>query len=396
MAVTVVCLWRGIIPIDWLVSFGYPGIFFLSLVNGVAPVAGPSQIATFFAASQLNPFAVGVAAGVGGAIGELAGYGFGYFLRGSQSDESQIGRITNWRFFRVSREHSFIPLLVLASIPNPLFDPVSAIAGSLRIGIARYFFPVLLGKIIRHLAIAYAGYYSINMDISTVVNNTQTIPFIDSFVFVPIVLCVALIAWIVRSFLESEPDPLVLNFTFFAFAGQCILTADLVRNIMTAESAIVGKQDVIVLVLFLPAVILLFLQVNIVGWQVDKTRDYYEKLLAKPEHNIGNLPPDKIEHWAAVLVRITGVDFFPQFYTYYIKLATPRDKRRKQAVSILPEDKFKIKKNTAAEDIEGINANSLIIHPEEDRKLLWQFYVWTCVASWLVFVGCIIVARWRL
>src|SRR5437588_10696822 len=86
MCAAAVALWRGIIPTEWLASLGYKGIFVLSLINGIAPVAGPSQIATFFVASKLNPLIVGLAAGIGGAIGELAGYAFGYSFRAAQSE----------------------------------------------------------------------------------------------------------------------------------------------------------------------------------------------------------------------------------------------------------------------------------------------------------------------
>ncbi|MDT4896715.1 MAG: hypothetical protein QOH25_1792 [Acidobacteriota bacterium] len=166
MCATAIALWRGVIPIEWLASLGYKGIFVISLINGIAPVAGPSQVATFFVASKLNPLAVGVTAGAGGAIGELAGYAFGYSFRAAQSEEGErkIERIANWRFLRITRERSFVPLFVLASVPNPFFDPASVIAGSLRIGFARYFIPVLLGKITRHVLIGLAGYYTLSGD----------------------------------------------------------------------------------------------------------------------------------------------------------------------------------------------------------------------------------------
>ena len=40
------------------------------------------------------------------------------------------------------------------------------------------------------------------------------------------VVTIALVAWLVRTLAESDPDPLILNFTFFAFAAQCILTRE--------------------------------------------------------------------------------------------------------------------------------------------------------------------------
>ena len=167
MAAAAVALWRGVISVEWLASFGYKGIFIISLINSVSPIAGPSQIATFLVASKLNPLLVGVAGGVGGSIGELSGYQFGYSFRGSLSDESErkFKRFRNWRFIRISHERSFVPLFILASIPNPFFDPVSALAGSLRIGFTKYFFPVLLGRTLRHVIIAYAGFYSVSLNL---------------------------------------------------------------------------------------------------------------------------------------------------------------------------------------------------------------------------------------
>lgn len=162
MVVTAIALWRRMISVEWLASFGYKGIFVLSLINSVSPIPGPSQIATFLVASKLNPFLVGIAGGVGGTIGELTSYFFGYLFRESLSDNSQrkFERFRKWRFVRASGEHSFVTLFVLACIPNPFFDSMATLAGTLRISFAKYFVPVLLGRTLRHVLIACAGYYA--------------------------------------------------------------------------------------------------------------------------------------------------------------------------------------------------------------------------------------------
>jgi membrane protein YqaA with SNARE-associated domain len=375
MSATAIALWRGVIPINWLASLGYKGIFFLSLINGIAPVGGPSQIATFFVAGKLNPLAVGVAAGIGGAIGELAGYAFGYSFRSAQSDdvERKIQRIANWRFLRISRERSFIPLFVLASVPNPFFDPASALAGSLRIRVARYFIPVLLGKTLRHVVIAFAGYYTISGDIESVLGKTSMTDYLYSGLFAGLVLLIALFAWGFRSIFEDELDPLILNLTFFAFAGQCILTLE-------------AWHEGIILVLIVPAVLLLLAQTWVIRKQVKKTFEHYVKLLKR--HKIGNLPQGDIESWATVLVQLTGVDFFPEFYQKHIKIESARQKRREQAVGILPPDKF----NCGEEGDDVITPTSLLI-PGKEREFLWRCYVSICIVSWLVFIACIAIAK---
>lgn len=172
MIATAVALWKRVISVEWLASFGYKGIFVVSLINSVSPIAGPSQIATFLVAGKLNPLLVGLSGGVGGAIGELTGYLLGYSFRNSLSNEAEqkFDRFRNWLLIRVSRERSFVPLFILASIPNPLFDPVSAVAGSLRLSFAKYFVPVLLGRTLRHVVIAYAGYYATTTSDLTIIN----------------------------------------------------------------------------------------------------------------------------------------------------------------------------------------------------------------------------------
>ncbi|MBK7394042.1 MAG: VTT domain-containing protein [Chloracidobacterium sp.] len=375
MVATAVALWRGIIPSEWLGSFGYSGLFVLSLINGIAPFAGPSQIATFFAAGQLNPMGVGFAAGIGGAIGELAGYGFGYFLRSSQKPETdaKIQAIANWRFLKISRERSFFPLLVLAAVPNPFFDPMSAIAGSLKIGLTRYFYPVVIGKTLRHLGIAYFGFYSLSMD---TLSTIGTADYLSSGGFILAIIGIAFFAWLVRTLAESEPDPFLLNFTFFALAGQCILTAELARA---------GHLSVSILGLLLLAVIIVILQIVVVRQQYSATVDYFETYLK--QNKKATCTDTEVEHWAEVLVRIAGIDFFPEFYGVLNKVfkTRARTKRRKQALRILPEDKFTIGEN-------GVIIENLEV-PEADRKWLWRAYALLCFLSWGSFVWCVLLAR---
>jgi membrane protein YqaA with SNARE-associated domain len=367
-------VWRGLIPIQWLELLGYRGIFVLSLINGVAPFGGPSQVATFFAASKLNPALVGIVAGVGGAFGELVGYFFGYSLRRAQSEqvETKIDAITRSRFLTITRERSFIPLFVLASVPNPIFDPASALAGSLKIGLGRYFFPVLLGKVLRHLVIAYAGYLVISRNVLSGVDKDMLTSLLASGVFLMAVLGIAVVAWVVRSFAESDPDPFLLNLTFFAFAGQCILTGELARE---------NRAGGPVLVLLLFAMILVLFQVLTIRNQATKTLEHYRVILQA--NHIGRRTSAEIDQWAAVLLRITGVDFYPEFWSRWSFGIGPRAARREQAVSILPADTF---------DRQTVTADLLTV-PTQQRKGLWRAYAIICALSWFVFILCILVAK---
>ena len=200
------------------------------------------------------------------------------------------------------------------------------------------------------------------------------ITYIESTLLVAVVLSIALLFWMARSFLESDPAPLLSNFTFFAFFGQSILTVELLRE---------GIQNGLVLGLLLIGVCLVLFQIFIVRAQTEMTFKHYIHLLER--NKIGNISLNQIEKWADVLLRITGVDFFPEFYQQYVKVGGPREKRRWQAVSILPSVEFK-----CGDD--GIRSESLLI-PPDSRRFLWRAYVMICICSWIVFIISTLVAR---
>jgi membrane protein YqaA with SNARE-associated domain len=372
-----IALWRGVIPIQWLASLGYKGIFVLSLMNGVAPVAGPSQIVTFFAARVLNPLGVGLAAGIGGAIGELATYLFGYSFRESKISgmEEKIQRLSRYRLLKVSRERSFFPLFVLASFPNPFFKPVCVVAGSLELGKWRYFIPVVIGKTMRHVIIAYAGFYSISISISSLSRRPSVTLVLSSLPFVLSLALIALASWLVRSFADSDPDPFLLNFTFFAFAGQCISTFQLIR---------VTNPGVVILLLLI-GLILVLLQVVTVRSQASTTFEHYRTVL--DQNKTQHCTTADVDHWANALVRITGLDFWPELYSLQKKGFGKgfRAKRRQEGLSVLPTSLFN--KGSGA-----LRSEDLTV-PEDARKWLWRSYYLICIGSWGLFITGIVIER---
>lgn len=193
---------------------------------------------------------------------------------------------------------------------------------------------------------------------------------IDSVWYIVAVLGMALVAWLVRSFAESNPDSFLLNFTFFAFAGQCVLTAEIVRG-GAASGAVFG--------LLLIGLILMLLQMLILRAQAQRTLEHYENVLTR--NATTSLSPDEIEGWANRLIHITGVDFYPEFYTPMSKGwgRGPRHKRRKEAISVLPNSDFRRGDG-------GLTADDLLVRPE-DRRWLWRAYASTCLSSWLIFVA---------
>jgi len=185
-------------------------------------------------------------------------------------------------------------------------------------------------------------------------------PLVDSLIFIAAVIIIAFFAWFVRSFAEFEPDPLLLNLTFFAFAGQLVLTFEVMDKSNSLSKLFFGL-DVL-------AFIVVFAQVRVVQAHASKTLKHYEQVLRNNKAD-----ESRINLWARILLEITGVDFYPEFYQKHVnirflRLNTPED-RRTQAVKALPTDIFEEKHN--------INEKSLTIEPEE-RMPLWRLYVYVC------------------
>ena len=203
----------------------------------------------------------------------------------------------------------------------------------------------------------------------------EMIAYIDSMWFIAAVLGIALFAWAVRSFVESNPDSFLLNFTFFAFTGQCVLTAQMLRE---------GNSIRVMLGLLLIGLTLMLLQVVILRAQARKTLEHYRRVLDR--NKAPNLSPAEVERWATMLLRATGVDFYPEFYWLMANRfgRGPRDKRREEAISILPHDQFRCGAN-------GVTTDELIVPPEE-RQWLWRSYAFTCISVWIILITSIRIA----
>lgn len=141
-----------------LSAYGYPGIFLISLLaNATLILPMPGIALTFAMGAVFNPFWVAIAAGLGSAIGELTGYLAGFSGEGILADHPTFERIKDW----TARRGNWI-ILLLALIPNPLFDLAGMAAGVLRMSVPRFLFWTSLGKTGKMLLASYAGSASID------------------------------------------------------------------------------------------------------------------------------------------------------------------------------------------------------------------------------------------
>jgi len=134
-------------------KFGYAGIFFVSvLANATLIMPIPGVIFTSAMGAVFNPFWVALAAGCGAALGELTGYLAGYSGQFVIERKDWYKKLTRWM-----KKYGNLTVLVMAFIPNPLFDLTGIAAGVLKMPIARFLFWCVIGKILKMLVFAITG-----------------------------------------------------------------------------------------------------------------------------------------------------------------------------------------------------------------------------------------------
>jgi membrane protein YqaA with SNARE-associated domain len=136
-----------------LQGYGYPGIFALSLLsNATLILPAPGIALTFAFGAVFNPVGVAIAAGAGSAIGELTGYLAGFSGQGVVEDSALYRRLEKW-----TEKYGGWTILILALIPNPLFDIGGAAAGALKMPVFQFLLWAFIGKTMKMLLFAYAG-----------------------------------------------------------------------------------------------------------------------------------------------------------------------------------------------------------------------------------------------
>jgi len=143
--------------VDDFKEYGYVGIFFVAmLANATVFIPAPGIAIIYAMGAIFNPIYVGLAAGTGGAIGELSGYLAGFSGQGIVESTGMYARIKPW-----VEKYGGWTIFVLSAIPNPLFDVAGFAAGIAKMKIRTFLFSVWMGQLIKMTLFAYAGNYSV-------------------------------------------------------------------------------------------------------------------------------------------------------------------------------------------------------------------------------------------
>jgi len=143
---------------EQIAGYGYPGIFFLSLLaNATLILPAPGWAVTFAMGAVFHPLGVGIAAASGATLGELTGYMAGFSGQAVMENTRVYDRLLDW-----TRRFGGLTIIALAAIPNPLFDLGGIAAGALRMPLGMFLLYTWIGKMIKMVLLAYGGAASID------------------------------------------------------------------------------------------------------------------------------------------------------------------------------------------------------------------------------------------
>ena len=138
-------------------QYSYPGIFLVALLANSTILLPAPGIAIIYAMGAIfNPLGVGLAAGTGGALGELSGYLAGFSGQAIVERADVYDRVKPW-----VEKYGGWAILVFSAIPNPFFDLAGVAAGIVKMPMRTFLISVWIGQLIKMTTFAYAGRYSI-------------------------------------------------------------------------------------------------------------------------------------------------------------------------------------------------------------------------------------------
>jgi len=154
IVVGIFCFYRSYPErIEALEGYGYLGAFLISLTLNATIVLPAGNFLMMATLGAVLPSAtmVGLAGGIGAAIGELTGYMVGYSGQAVVSRQKVYIRLKGW----VEKWGALI--IFLFSIVPFVFDLVGIAAGVLRFPLWKFFLACWLGRTILYLVVAWGG-----------------------------------------------------------------------------------------------------------------------------------------------------------------------------------------------------------------------------------------------
>lgn len=137
----------------------YATVFALSVATNAVLFLPSARGAVMIAAAiTLNPMAVAIAAGAGGAVGELTGYALGRSSRRVIKGVALPGWLS-----RHAEKRMGLTLLALYLVPSPFMDAAGIVAGRMGYPALRFLAYAVVGKIIQSIIFVYLVIWNISL-----------------------------------------------------------------------------------------------------------------------------------------------------------------------------------------------------------------------------------------
>jgi membrane protein YqaA with SNARE-associated domain len=159
----VVCVfyfyWRNPGMFKELKAYGYFGAFVITIILNASILLPVSSIAVVMTLGATLPSSVlvGVAGGLGAAVGEMTGYVAGRSGRGLLAKSNMYNRVESW----VAR-WGWIAVFIMSVFPL-VFDIVGIIAGALRFPLWKFLVACALGRIISYVVMATLASWGVKL-----------------------------------------------------------------------------------------------------------------------------------------------------------------------------------------------------------------------------------------
>lgn len=168
MLVATIYYWNDV---ETLERFGYVGAFIISFFGGATILAPVPMTPAIFAlgaalrptfAPYLGPVFVGMAGGLGEALGSMVIYITGY-SGGAAYNVSKEGKLPGFyrRVLRWVEKRGSLMLFLLSAVLNPFFYPAAVAAGASHFAVKKYFLICWAGKTIKAIGVAMLGYWGL-------------------------------------------------------------------------------------------------------------------------------------------------------------------------------------------------------------------------------------------
>lgn len=139
------------------ISLGLLGLFILNFVSSATLfVSAPSIFAVIAGGAIYSPILVALVSSLGSASGDMLG-----FILGISGRKILNHKLHKKLWFKVLsgsfEKYGKYIIIILAFIPNPLFDSIGIIAGVFKFSPVKFFLLVFIGRLVRYYMLARFG-----------------------------------------------------------------------------------------------------------------------------------------------------------------------------------------------------------------------------------------------